>query len=56
MPERPNPEAIRLHIAVAEAVQSGNGEGAEELMRSIIAESVAALDTVYEGVGHDSGR
>jgi DNA-binding FadR family transcriptional regulator len=43
MPSRPEPEAIRLHIEVADAVQSGDGRHAEEAMRAILARSAEAL-------------
>lgn len=48
MPEHPRQEAIRLHIAVAEAVQSGDSTRAEESMRAILADAAAALDAHAE--------
>lgn len=43
MPARPNPVAIRLHADVAQAVQAGDAEAAEQAMRAIIGEAVSAM-------------
>jgi DNA-binding FadR family transcriptional regulator len=43
MPDRPNPEAIALHDAVARAVRAGDVVAAERAMRSIIDEASAAM-------------
>lgn len=43
MPDRPRPEAVDLHDAVARAVRSGDSSGAERAMRSIIDEASAAV-------------
>jgi DNA-binding FadR family transcriptional regulator len=44
MLDRPTPEPIRLHIAVADAVQSGDSGSAEESMRAILAAAAAVLE------------
>lgn len=54
MPERPEPDAIRLHVVVAEAVQSGQPVRAEEAMRAILAEAATAIDTVASDRGIDN--
>jgi DNA-binding FadR family transcriptional regulator len=43
MPSTPNAAAIRLHADVAEAVQSGDPDTAEDAMRAIVREATAAL-------------
>ena len=43
MPDRPNPEAVALHDAVARAVRGGDAVGAERAMRAIIDEASAAM-------------
>ncbi|MGD9532052.1 MAG: FadR/GntR family transcriptional regulator, partial [Pseudonocardia sp.] len=43
MPARPEPLAIRLHGAVAEAVQAGDAVAAEAAMRAILDEASAAM-------------
>jgi DNA-binding FadR family transcriptional regulator len=43
MPDRPNPEAIALHDAVARAVRTGNAAEAERAMRELIDEAAAAM-------------
>lgn len=43
MPSTPNPQAIALHEAVAQAVRSQDVAGAEVAMREIIDESAAAM-------------
>ncbi|MFT4262978.1 MAG: FCD domain-containing protein [Nocardioides sp.] len=43
MPDRPNPEAIALHEAVALAVRNQDAATAERDMRSIIEEAAAAM-------------
>jgi DNA-binding FadR family transcriptional regulator len=43
MPSSPNPQAIALHEAVAQAVRSQDAAGAEVAMRAIIDESAAAM-------------
>jgi DNA-binding FadR family transcriptional regulator len=43
MPSTPNPQAIAMHEAVAQAVRSQDAAGAEVAMRAIIDESAAAM-------------
>jgi len=43
MPARPNPVAIRLHADVAQAVQAGDADAAEQAMREIIREAAQAM-------------
>lgn len=43
MPDRPNPEAIGLHEAVARAISSGDAAGASMAMVAIIDEAAAAM-------------
>ncbi|MFI2708035.1 FadR/GntR family transcriptional regulator, partial [Nocardioides sp. CER28] len=43
MPDRPNPDAVALHDAVARAVRAGDVAGAERAMRSIIDEASVAM-------------
>lgn len=43
MPETPEPAAIRLHAAVAEAVQVGDRRAAEDAMSGIVVEATDAL-------------
>jgi DNA-binding FadR family transcriptional regulator len=43
MPDVPEAEAIRLHGAVATAVQSGHADEAEHAMRAIVVEAAQAL-------------
>ena len=44
MPHTADPEAIRLHGLVASAVQSGDGDAAENAMRAIVTESAQAIE------------
>jgi DNA-binding FadR family transcriptional regulator len=46
MPHEADPEAIHLHGVVASAIQSGDAEAAEAAMRSIVAESAEAVETM----------
>ena len=43
MPAHPNPAAIRLHADVAQAVQAGDADAAEQAMREIIREAAQAM-------------
>ena len=43
MPDRPNPEAIALHDAVARAVRTGDAQEAERAMRELIEEAATAM-------------
>ncbi|MGW5112055.1 FadR/GntR family transcriptional regulator [Nocardia sp. NPDC004123] len=43
MPTQANPQALQLHAAVAAAIQSGDGPGAESAMREIVSESATAI-------------
>ncbi|MCX6465223.1 MAG: FCD domain-containing protein [Pseudonocardiales bacterium] len=43
MPDTPNPEAIRLHADVAQAVQSGDAAAARHAMQAIITEAAEAM-------------
>ncbi|WP_153535843.1 FadR/GntR family transcriptional regulator [Actinomadura macrotermitis] len=43
MPPRPEPQAIRWHAEVAQAVQAGDAAEAERAMRDIVAEATRAL-------------
>lgn len=43
MPDRPNPEAIAMHDAVARAVRTGNAKEAERVMRELIEEAAEAM-------------
>lgn len=43
MPATPNPDAIRLHADVAQAVQSGDADGARRAMQAIVAEAADAM-------------
>jgi len=43
MPDRPNPEAIAMHDAVARAVRTGNAREAERVMRALIEEAATAM-------------
>ncbi|QBI54849.1 FadR/GntR family transcriptional regulator [Streptomonospora litoralis] len=54
MPNRPRPEALRLHSHVAEAVGGGLADVAQAAMRAIVDEVVAALDD-EEGTGRRPG-
>jgi DNA-binding FadR family transcriptional regulator len=47
MPDRPNPEAVALHDAVARAVRAGDAATAERAMRSIIDEASAAMSELH---------
>lgn len=46
MPDRANPEAIRLHEEVAAAVRRGDAAAAEAAMRAIVEEADAAVQRV----------
>lgn len=50
MPSIANPEALRLHGAVAAAVQSRDGVTAEASMRAIVTESSVAIETIAADV------
>ena len=54
MPAHPNPAAIRLHADVAQAVQAGDAESAEQAMREIIREAAQAL--LDEHGGHSDAH
>ena len=43
MPARPNPEAIRLHSEVAQAIGAGDAVAARDAMAAIIDEASAAV-------------
>ena len=43
MPDRPNPEAIAMHDAVARAVRTGDAREAERVMRELIEEAADAM-------------
>jgi len=43
MPDRPNPEAIAMHDAVARAVRTGRAREAERVMRALIEEAATAM-------------
>ncbi len=43
MPDRPNPEAIAMHDAVARAVRTGDAREAERVMRELIEEAATAI-------------
>lgn len=43
MPPVPNPQSIRLHADVAQAVQAGDRDAAERAMRAVIAEADDAM-------------
>lgn len=47
MPDRPNPDAIALHDAVARAVRAGDPDAAERAMRGIIDEASAAVSELH---------
>lgn len=49
MPERPKPEALAAHEAVAEAVFRGDGEGAQSAMEVILVEVREAFGTRLDG-------
>ena len=49
MPAAPEPVAIRLHAAVAEAVQAGDAAAAEDAMRAIAREAMEALAEAEAG-------
>ncbi|MFC4534847.1 FadR/GntR family transcriptional regulator [Sphaerisporangium dianthi] len=51
MPARPEPEAIRRHAEVAQAVQAGDAEAAERVMREIVDEATRAMLTVPPPAG-----
>jgi DNA-binding FadR family transcriptional regulator len=46
MPDRANPEAIRLHEEVAAAVRRGDAAAAEAAMRAIVEEADVAVQRV----------
>ncbi|MDI9914048.1 FCD domain-containing protein [Rhodococcus sp. IEGM 1379] len=46
MPHEADAEAIHLHGVVASAIQSGDADAAESAMRSIVAESAGAVETM----------
>ena len=48
MPDRPEPAAVRWHVAVAEAVAARDADEAEEVMRRIVDEAQAAMEARYE--------
>lgn len=48
MPSTPEPEAVRWHFAVAEAISVGDGEAAAENMRLIVQEAQHAMDDAIE--------
>ena len=43
MPDRPNPDAIALHDAVARAIRTGDAREAERAMRELIEEAASAM-------------
>lgn len=43
MPATPNPEAVRLHAEVAQAVQAGDAAAARHAMEAIVAEAAEAM-------------
>lgn len=43
MPDRPNPDAIAMHDAVARAVRTGDAREAERIMRELIEEAATAM-------------
>ena len=49
MPTRPNPEAIRLHSVVAQAIGAGDAAAATAAMTAIIDEASAAVREAAEG-------
>ena len=49
MPDRPNPEAIAMHDAVARAVRTGNAKEAERVMRELIEEAAEAMQEELGG-------
>ncbi|WP_051386493.1 FadR/GntR family transcriptional regulator [Actinokineospora inagensis] len=48
MPEVPNPEAVRLHIEVAEAITAGDPPRAEAAMRAIVSEVLHDLPDPHD--------
>jgi len=51
MPHVADPEAVRLHGVVASSIQAGDPEGAEEAMRSIVAETATAIREIHDEGG-----
>ncbi len=49
MPDRPNPDAIGLHDAVARAIRVGDGAAAEHAMRALIVEATEAIQDELGG-------
>jgi DNA-binding FadR family transcriptional regulator len=49
MPERPNPEAIRLHMEVVDAIQSRDAGRARQRMADIVIEAEHAMMEVLDG-------
>ena len=46
MPAHPEPEAIRLHAEVADAIQAGDAARAETAMRGIVQEAIEAMEAM----------
>jgi hypothetical protein len=46
MPARPEPEALRLHAEVSDAIQGGDPARAEKAMRAIVQEAIEAMEAM----------
>ena len=46
MPKHPEPEAIRLHAEVGDAIQAGDAQRAEAAMRGIVQEAIEAMEAM----------
>jgi len=55
MPAHPEPEAIRLHADVADAIQGGDPARAEQAMRAIVQEAIGAMAAMAAHEGDGSG-
>ncbi|MGJ3509237.1 FadR/GntR family transcriptional regulator [Enemella sp. A6] len=53
MPATPDPDAVRWHFAVAEAISIGDGEAAAENMQLIVQEAQHAMQEAVEGTRAD---
>src|SRR6478672_8585907 len=56
MPARPEPEALRLHAEVSDAIQGGDPARAEKAMRAIVQEAIEAMEAMAAEPGEAPSR
>jgi DNA-binding FadR family transcriptional regulator len=56
MPARPEPEALRLHAEVSDAIQGGDPVRAEKAMRAIVQEAIEAMEAMAAEPGEAPSR